>query len=234
MEENSHFVLLRETKEIQDQTQDTLDRILIQAAETEEVGQMALASLAEHDEQLDTILNEAARTRENLKETSKLQNKFAHWNLRFGNRRRARKAQRKKKLQDSVKEKSDFRIGEKKDKVVFNKENEERKILFGKLADRAENKPTVLEMKSNKNYVEAPLSLADKKSLEEIAIRDESLIDPALDALGEQLDGLMSLSLCMNEAISKEEHKLNTVGNKLDKVCNRVDLANFRIVETTK
>lgn len=237
LEENSNSVLLRETKETQNRMLETLDRTLRQAAEIEEVGKMTVESLVKHDEQLDTILEEAARTRETLKKTDKLQNKFARWSLRFGNRRRARKAQRKGKTDCSVKGKvcSNLRTKEKDDKAILNKKNKELNILFGKLAHKIKNEPTRPEMKSNnKRCVELPLSLDDEKYLHDIAITEEHHIDPALDALGEQLDGLMSLSLSMNESINKEEYKLNTVEKKLDKLNNRVNLANLRIaVDTT-
>jgi len=240
MEEHSHSAnptLLTKTKEIQNQTQKTLDRILRQAGETEEVGRLALTSLEAHDKQLDTILDETARTRETLKKTDKLQNKFSRWSLNFGDRRRAKKAVRKQKLHRSRKEKvcRDFRIKKRDDKaVLLNKENKERDILLGTLADKTENEPTIPEIKSNKHCVESALSLKDEKSLQDIAITEESIIEPALDALGEQLDGLMSLSLSMNEAINKEGDKLNMAEKKLNKVRDSLDVANFRIAATTK
>lgn len=71
--------MLQETKAVQSQTKDAVDRIKQQVAETEEIGSQTLEQLRAQGQQIDEITGDIESVSNKLDEANKLQNTFDSW-----------------------------------------------------------------------------------------------------------------------------------------------------------
>jgi hypothetical protein len=71
--------VLAETREVQSQTKDAIDRIKMQTAETEEIGNQTLEQLRAQGHQIDEITTDIDTVSNKLDEAQKLQNTFDVW-----------------------------------------------------------------------------------------------------------------------------------------------------------
>ena len=71
--------VIGETREVQAQTKDAIDRIKMQTAETEEIGAQTLDQARTQGQQIDEITNDIDAVSGKLDEAQKLQNTFDKW-----------------------------------------------------------------------------------------------------------------------------------------------------------
>jgi len=83
--------VLKETKALQDDSMEALERIRRQAAETKELGTETLLALNEQTQRLESAEAQTTRLKSELKKADKLQDRFARHAFKFGNKRRAKK-----------------------------------------------------------------------------------------------------------------------------------------------
>jgi hypothetical protein len=239
--------VLNETVETQKRTLEALERIQRQAAETQAVGNMALATLDDQDQRVDQVLKGSGKLNDNLDKTQKLQNRFAFWSLQFNSRTAQKQVKReqkeekkeKKEKKDQDKPKPSFKrrtrakkahqavtpneivhVSDKKDLHVPEKEE----LFSGRKAEEQDEEPTTAGSATDATD---PLSDYDRRILDQIEDSDKAL-EPALDAVGKQLDSILALSKALGEASETQASKIDTVQDQLEKSDYKQRVVNHR------
>jgi hypothetical protein len=234
--------VLKETVETQKLTLEALERIQRQAAETQAVGNMTLATLDDQDQRVDRVVKGSSKLNENLDKTEKLQNRFAFWSLEFNRRTAQRQVKREqkeeKKDQDKPKPSFKRRTRPKKaqeavtpNEIVHISDKEELHVpekeeLFSGRKEEQDPEPTRTAGSSAKDATD-PLSDHDRRILDRIEDSDKAL-EPALDAVGKQLDSILALSKALGEASETQACKIDTVQDQLEKADYKQKVVNHR------
>lgn len=227
---------------IQKETLAALDRIQMQATETESVGITTLAELQEHREKMDRILKEGDRLHDQLDTTKKLQNKFQRWNLSFGNLRKANreaagvKASLRKK--DDIKRERQIRLSatveESESSSAGSRTPPQSSSLVVKRSKRRDKK----KKKKKQAPEQAPTQrgLLDGIETTDNPYRDElhnladadAVIDTKLDGIDSQLDTLLGLSKNIHAETKRQNAAVDEITNQIESASDKQAVANSR------
>lgn len=243
---HSNAATLRETKELQENTLQSLERIHRTNALTKDVGGDTLRELRKQGETLDRVQNQNDRLKAGLDSASGLQNRLARVKLRFGTKRRAKK-EMKGEQQKQQQQKATFKRrgprakkevttpdhpteneikGEWYDSVqsnnninsTINNNNNKRKDLFSNTTKGSVTNTTKKSSSSSSSSSspEPPgqesLTDKDRRDLNNIAATD-TRIDEGIDALGDEVAALLTMSRAMGDEVLSHNAKLETVRN---------------------
>jgi hypothetical protein len=88
---------LQETRKVQSKTLQALERIQWQAAETQAIGHATLQQLEQQDVDINRTMEATSQLNDNLKQASKLQDRFAVWSGQWGTKRMAKQLIKKER-----------------------------------------------------------------------------------------------------------------------------------------
>lgn len=222
---------------LQRETLASLERLRRRAAETQDVGATTLAELHAQRAQLGRILDEGDRLNAELKKTEQLQDRFSRWALKF-NRRAARAEareeimQRKKqqsKKDDRAKRISSHSCSSTDDSSSQSSANTStpRRSLVVKRKKKTSRAPSV-KLDSTPKGVLYGIKIEDHADkFQELEENDKS-IEVHLDAVGTQLDDLLTLSKAMGSETRTQVRALEEAAVQTEKAELRQKTVNNR------
>jgi len=247
--------VLRETKFLQDQSLEALERIRCQATLTNEVGKETLSALHDQDARLESAQTEACKLSENLDRASKQQDRFARLAFRFGTKRKARKEfkREEKENQKAGQAKGPSPVQGNQAAVATFKRKGPRPPKKSSTADQRNDKENLSNIRlqskpgnGNKKTTrgasgsiatraskEKPLLDGDKRDLIDIEDTD-ALIDKGINALGAEFEELLILSKSMGETVNRQNEKLETIDMSLETTKTKTKVLNKRLKLFTK
>lgn len=254
--------VLRETKFLQDQSLEALERIRCQATMTNEVGKETLSALHDQDARLESAQTKACKLSENLDRASKQQDRFARLAFRFGTKRKARKEFKREEKENQkagqTKGTSPVQGNQaavatfkrkgprppKKSSTVdqeidqAEKRNDKENLSNARLQSKPGNANKETSRGASGSFAiraskEKPLSDGDKRDLLDIEDID-ALIDKGINALGAEFEELLTLSKSMSETVNRQNEKLETIDTSLETTKTKTKVLNKRLKLFTK
>lgn len=237
--------VLKETKALQDDSMEALERIRRQAAETKELGTETLLALNEQTQRLESAEAQTTRLKSELKKADKLQDRFARHAFKFGNKRRAKKelkeeeklaakANQAESTTTTFKRRGPRPKNNGKENPIVEERNDrprsrKTKEHGSKVPAKPPSKPKKTKTKTKtKKPKEELLSDQDRRDLRDIDTAD-AIIDEGIDALGDEVADLLALSKTIGVVADKQNAKLETIDANLETTKTQSKLLNKRM-----
>lgn len=220
---------------IQEDTLEALERIRMQAAETESLGVTTLEELHEQRRQMDRIMEDGDRVKDQLKTTEQLQNKMSRWALNF-NKKAAKKEVKEAALANKLK----AEVRAERDTNVASSGTLGTVESTGSASVVPKHKSAYVvkrKKKNNKNVQPATnkgvaygVTNVDEETNEDLnrLAETDAVIDRHLSGVGAQLDGLLELTKEMNTEIKAHDRKLDDVSKQVEEVNVKQKVVNSR------
>jgi len=243
---NNNKAAIEDAAAIQHETLEAIERMRQQASEAETIGVTTLAELQEQRRQLDRVMEENERVAAGLDKTTQLQDKMSRWALNFNRGAAKRDVQIAEEAERQRKELYEERMQKRlsdnssptppsSSSTVDTVESTESGPVITKHGQSA----FVIKRKKNKNANAAKAKGLtyglDKKGLDDETGKDldrladtDAVIDDHLEELGDQLDGLLDLTKCMNAEVKVQNRQLNEVDSQVDRNNQKQKIVNGR------